>query len=532
MRQSAVRVVRANAVCVMRTRDLLPAAMPRARTRSLVAGLFAVVAGGCAVNPVTGRPEVAMVSRSTELELGAEQAKTVASEMGLVEHGALPMYVRAIGGRLAAHSPRTDVPYAFHVVDTPEPNAFAVPGHVYVTRGLLVLLNDEDELAGVLAHEIGHIAGRHAVQRLSRALPAGIVTGIVSGVTGLASPLLGSLFRAGGELATDALLAPYGRDQEREADRVGQEMAAAAGWDPAGLGRSLVTLERVDAIEEKTRRRPTFLDSHPATPERAQATAAHAATLARAQTAPIAATAENFLARLDGVVVGRSAAQGVFDETTFLHPGLDFHLRFPKGWKTANGATQVAGVAPERPVGAVLGIVAEGDDPMTGVRAFERAIGQPVTAKPDRTPVGGLPAARVTASAEADGRRMVVEIFWVALGGRVFQLTGLAPAASAAADRPTLVAIAESFGVLTPAERASIREDRLRLLDPSPGETVATFTRRSRTIWSAEMVTIANGLAAGTTRAPSRPLKVAVREPYRGGSGSVTTSRGSPIACR
>jgi predicted Zn-dependent protease len=237
--------------------------------------------------------------------------------------------------------------------------------------------------------------------------------------------------------------------------------------------------------------------------------------LARTPAAPIEASTENFLARLDGLVVGQSAAQGIFDETTFLHPVLGFHLRFPKAWKTANGATQVAGVAREREVGAILGIVSGGDDPMAGVRAFERAVGQSVTARVDRAPVGVLPAAHVTASADADGRRMVVELWWIALGGRVFQLTGLAPVASADADRPLLAAVAQSFGALTPAERASIREDRLRVVDPKPGETLATFTRRSQTTWSAEMVGIANGLAAGASLASSRPLKIAVREPYR-----------------
>jgi predicted Zn-dependent protease len=151
---------------------------------------------------------------------------------------------------------------------------------------------------------------------------------------------------------------------------------------------------------------------------------------------------------------------------------------------------------------------------MVGVRAFERAIEQPVTPRVDRAPIGDLAAAHVTASADADGRRMVVDLWWIALGGKVFQLTGLAPAATAETDRPTLAAIAESFGPLSPAERASVREDRLRLVEAEAGEPLATFTRRSRTTWSAEMVAVANGLAAGTTQATSRTVKVAVREPY------------------
>src|SRR5678816_3919223 len=107
------------------------------RTVVRALSLLALVVAGCALNPVTHRPELAVVSQSTELALGAEQAKAIQAGMGLVAEGPLVAYVRAVGDRLAASSPRRDVPYAFHVVDTPEPNAFAIPGHVYVTRGLL-----------------------------------------------------------------------------------------------------------------------------------------------------------------------------------------------------------------------------------------------------------------------------------------------------------------------------------------------------------------------------------------------------------
>ncbi|MEO6026314.1 MAG: M48 family metalloprotease [Candidatus Binatia bacterium] len=481
-----------------------------------LAAVVAVAAAGCAVNPVTHRPELAMVSRSTELELGSEQAKSVAAGMGLLDDAAIAAYVRAIGARLAARSPRADVPYAFHVVDTPEPNAFAIPGHVYVTRGLLVLLNEEDELAGVLAHEVGHIAARHAVQRLSRALPAGIVTGIVSGVTGLASPLLGSLFQAGGDFATDALLAPYSRDQEREADRVGQEMAARSGWDPVALAHALATLERFEATETKSKRRPSFLDSHPSTPERAHNTAAYAATLVRVSAAPIVPTRGEFLARLDGLVVGLSAAQGVFDGKKFLHPDLGFHLRFPTEWKTANAATQVAGMAGDGRTIAVLSLAAEGNDPMLGVRAFERSVEEPVAPRVERTTINGLPAAHLGATTQAEGRRIAIEIWWMALGDHVYQLTGLGAGPSPDDDRAILAGIADSFGALTQTERAGIREDHLRLVQPKPGETLAVFTNRTGTPWSSAMVAIANGLATGTLPSPLRPLKVAVREPYEG----------------
>ena len=97
-----------------------------------------------------------------EQEFGVKMAKEVERTMGLYDAPKLVAYVKKLGRRLSEHSPRQDVSYAFHVVDMVEPNAFALPGgYIYVSRGLLALVNDEEELAGVLAHEIAHVASRH-----------------------------------------------------------------------------------------------------------------------------------------------------------------------------------------------------------------------------------------------------------------------------------------------------------------------------------------------------------------------------------
>ena len=132
------------------------------RLRLLVAGLcLAWVA--CATNPVTGQHEVILMSPEREAALGREAAQQVAQEMGLVEDPALAAFVDAIGQRVAARSPRKDVRFQFQVADMAETNAFALPGgYIYVSRGLLALVRDEDELANVLAHEVGHVAARHA----------------------------------------------------------------------------------------------------------------------------------------------------------------------------------------------------------------------------------------------------------------------------------------------------------------------------------------------------------------------------------
>ena len=194
--------------------------------------LAAVLAIGCSttVNPVTGQREVTTMSPSREAAVGRDAASQVAAEIGLVNDPELTRYVSAIGERLAAKSPRQDVVYRFHVADMPEANAFALPGgYIYVSRGLLALANDEDELANVIGHEIGHVAARHSAQRETRAMGVGILSTlgtVAAGVLGGAGAAQAASQL--GQVAGAGLIASYGRDQERQADEVGQKMAADA----------------------------------------------------------------------------------------------------------------------------------------------------------------------------------------------------------------------------------------------------------------------------------------------------------------
>ena len=201
--------------------------------------LTGLQATACSMNPVSGRPEVTLLSVEQENKIGAEEAKKVEAQMGLLDDAQFLPYLDALGQRLAKESPRQDVTHQFNVADMAEPNAFALPGgYVYVSRGLLALVNTEDELAGVVGHEIGHVAGRHTVQKISRQGPFAAVFGIASGLAGIVSPLAANIIGGVGDLTQGLLFSPYSRSQETEADRVGQEMAAKAGWDPAALSAS------------------------------------------------------------------------------------------------------------------------------------------------------------------------------------------------------------------------------------------------------------------------------------------------------
>ena len=478
-------------------------------------GLVAGIAAGCATNPVTGRPELVLVSAAREKELGREEAQRIEQEMGLLDDPAIVAYVQAVGRRLAAQSPRRDVEYRFRVVDSAEPNAFALPGgHVYVTRGLLVIVNSEDELAGVIGHEIGHVAARHSVQQISRAAPLAMVTGLGAAVTGVVSPRLGRAVGGAGAAASELILAPYSRDQEREADRVGQTLAAAAGWDPAGLPAFLRTLSHEEDLSRSGPRRPSFLDSHPATPERVAATAEYSHELVRAASSPTTPDRAAFLRRLDGLPVGERATAGVFEGSRFMHPDLDFTVRFPDRWSTENNREQVAAIPPDQQAFMTLEVVAQGDDPFIGAKAVQDASRTPVLQRTERLTVNGLPAARTRLRGRTDTREVTALLAWIAYQGRIYQIAGVTPLERSEAFGPVFDGTMQSFRPLTRAERGGIREDRLRLVEAKDGEAVSALTARSGTRWSAAMVAVVNGLAPSDRLRRGQLVKVALSEPY------------------
>ena len=200
----------------------------------LVAG-FAVA---CATNPVTGKKEISLVSEAQEIAMGQQADAEVRREMGLYDDSELQRYVADIGERLARASHRPHLPWQFAVVDHPAVNAFALPGgFIYITRGILPYLQDEAELAGVLGHEIGHVTARHSAQQATRAM-GGQIGMLALGIFVPATQPFGDVASVG----LGVLFMKFGRDDEREADRVGIEYAAKGGWDPTAVPDVLQTL--------------------------------------------------------------------------------------------------------------------------------------------------------------------------------------------------------------------------------------------------------------------------------------------------
>lgn len=489
-----------------------PARILRATLAALALGLAACAT---AVNPVTGRTELTTMSPAQEAALGKQAAAQVEREIGLVRDPRLVAYVEEIGRRLAARSPRQDVTYRFAVADMPEANAFALPGGwVYVSRGLLALANSEDELANVIGHEIGHVAARHAAQRQTRATGVGLLSAlgtlaaaVIGG--GEAARMAGQL----GQVAGAGVIASYSRDQERQADVVGQRIAVEAGWDPAGMATFLETLEREGRLRaDGARRAPSFLDSHPAAGERAVMAHRRAAELGGADRAHDRAA---FLRHIEGVAVGPDPREGVFREQLFLHPDLGFALEFPRGWRTRNSRHAVGAMAPRGDAVVVLESQSAREEPIAAAHRWLAASPAARVIESGAARVGPWPAYQALVRARAQQGEAVLLLTWIAHPQGTFRLTGMTSPAAWRFYAPVFDAVAESLRPLTAAERKSATGLRLAVVRAQDGESLARLGQRTGNRWTLEETAVANALPRDARLEGGRPVKVALPDRRR-----------------
>ncbi len=517
-----VRPARAPAACAELWRPCLPvtARFVRPALAVLTAVALACASAGCAMNPESGRPEAVFTTEKGEIEQGQKASEEIAQNIGLVEDEALNTYVDEIGQRLAAEAARNEIEYHFFIVEMQEPNAFALPGgFIYVSRGLLAFTNDEDELANVIGHEIAHVSARHSVSRQRSGVilaPVAIAAGVGGWATSIVSPRLGQVVAGTTALPGILALASYSRGQERQADKLGQRYAAAAGWDPMAMSTFMTTLDRETALHDDAERPYAIFSSHPPSEERAQETARNAEKLDRAPPNPIAPDRAAFLAKIDGLVYGVPAREGVFVDDRFLHADMGFGLTFPPEWEKVNAHSFVLAQDEGLKSFFVLKLAAtkeeDAGDPMKVAERFKEEHG--LSEGPTATEINGLKAVQGVHIEGRGNAAMHAELTWIALDGYVFQLAGVGPSNAWKTLGPVLDEASGSFHRLTPEERKEIFEDRVRIASAQEGETLEALAERTESQWDAEVIAVANGLDEAVVLEEGQLVKITKKEHY------------------
>ncbi|NWF55918.1 MAG: M48 family metalloprotease [Syntrophaceae bacterium] len=223
---------------------------------------------GCATSPVTGRTQLMLVSEEQEIQIDRQHAPfQISADYGQLQDKALNDYVRQVGQNLVSRTHRTHMPYSFQGVNATYVNAYAFPGGtIACTRGILLSLENEAELAALLGHELGHVNARHTAQQMSKGMLTNALVGSVSAVAGAMAGGLGQVAGALGSIGAGALLASYSRDNEREADALGMEYMVKAGYSPKGM------VGLMDMLRNLSKSKPSAIEmmfaTHPMSDER------------------------------------------------------------------------------------------------------------------------------------------------------------------------------------------------------------------------------------------------------------------------
>ena len=305
---------------------------------------------GCATNPVSGGQDLVLMTEAQEIQIGNQSHPQILKQYGRYDSPELQAMVNRIGQEIAAQSHRPELQFTFTVLDSPEVNAFALPGgYVYITRGIMAYFNNEEELAGVLGHEIGHVTARHSVRQNTAQTATGLI-GVLAAVTTGDSGLTQTTQYIG-----SALVQGYGRGHELEADRLGAEYLAKINYDPESMlsvigmlkNQELFAQERARANgEEAPAAYHGLFSSHPENDRRLQEVIAAAKQYQGVEVRH--PDPENYLQLLDGVVFGDSESQGIVRGNHFYHRDLDLHLGFPDGWQLINQPDRLLGVSADK----------------------------------------------------------------------------------------------------------------------------------------------------------------------------------------
>jgi len=487
----------------------LGAALSRERTSSAAAlglCLALALALGCASAPKKSASEpkrkTVLLTEYDDAQVGRESTKDVEAQVGVLDDPKLQAYVDGIGRKLLRGMPRRGFDYQFAVVDMQEPNAFALPGgYVFISRGLLALANNEDELACVIGHEITHAARRHAAaqQALAARQPP------------LAMP--------GARAKT---LAGYSREMEREADEGGQILCAAAGYDPMGMSTFLTSLSMSTRLTYGGTPGPTFFDTHPGSDERAAANAVRAREIRWKRDPAIADSRASLLAQLDGLEVGQRPEAGIFEGDRFVHPVLGFTLRFPPGWKLQNTNQAVGAMEPSGKAMVFL----EGGEPAGDVEQvahgwLEREQEKARISVEDSKPVkiGQIDAWRVDANAAGAGGSVRALLTFIPFDRATWRITGVSPSAFASRYEGAMLATTRSFRPLGPQER-KVPVTRLRFTKARAGESLAAFSERTGNTWTVNDLAVYNGVFVDHRFEAGELVKFARKETFQPAGGS------------
>ena len=483
-------------------------ALSKSSVRVAVALASVVALAACAT--IDSTPDAPSVAPNDRVRAGQQHPQILQQFGGAVE-GPLATYVSGVGERVATSA---GVPgqCTFSVVNSEVVNAFAVPGcYIYITRGLLAIMNSEDELASVLGHEVGHVVADHSARRQNTATLAGLGAILAGVATGS-----GDIARVAGQAAQLYTL-DYSRDQEFESDDLGVRYLGATGYNQFAAGDMLNALGVNDALNARVSNRqaassiPAWARTHPLSADRVTRANANATAAGATRERPPETTAP-YLNAIRGMTYGDDPAQGFVNGRTFSHPTLRIAFEAPEGFSLTNtpAAVQVSG--PNARAQLAGGALQGGLDAYAA-NVMRQVLGQAPSqvGQAQRTTTNGLETVALPARAQnSQGQVLEVVVTAYRVGQSAYHFVALTPVGGQGALTP----MTHSFRQISESEAAALRARRIELAQVGARDTAQTLSRRMAfDDYQLERFLALNGLAAASDLRAGQTVKLITYAP-------------------
>ena len=443
-------------------------------------------------------------------KMGEKQNKTVEAQMGIYDNDKMNAYIDSLGQRLVAQLDKKLFDYKFHLVLQEEPNAFALPGgYIYVTTGIIPLLENEDELACIIGHEIIHSNNRHGTKKIRRNIPFAILE-IPGILVGIVSDAAGALLQAPVKITNAFYSASYSRKLETEADDQGIVLAAKAGYDPNALpdilSRMIKAIEKVTGNEETK----SYFNDHPYTPDRNDNIYKHIKDINIHKKKPISS---NFLKEFDGVIFGKSVSKGIIRENTFLHPDIDFYVEFPKDWVIDNQPSAIIAHDTIKKSALTLSI----EDPKISPRQAGGIFLKSINSKYRNTLTDSIDYIQngekgylLKFSENTSLGVMNAFVLWMPLNGNIYKFTGISPEN----NYSMILNATKSLRVLTEDEKNSIIQKHLKIVTANGNENITELSKRTSNKLTPELTAIINSIDSQKKIEKGEQIKIVVERVY------------------
>lgn len=431
----------------------------------------------CARNPVTGNQQVVLISEEQEIAMGKEADPQIVAEFGLYEDNSIQDFMNTRGQQMAAISHRPELKHTFRVLNSEVVNAFATPGgYVYFTRGIMAHFNSEADFEGVLGHEIGHIAHRHAVAQQRNAVLAQL--GIIAGI--IIDPDL-ARFADIASTGMQLMLLKYSRDAEREADELGVEYSSKLGYDAHEMALFFKTLER-QAAGSGAAELPEFLSTHPNPADRYVTVNRLADEWQQKLNleSPVA-NRNAYLSRIEGLIYGEDPREGYREDNMFYHPVLKFQFPIPANWNYQNTPQRVQ-LAPKDGKALFMLTLAQGNS----LQEAANSVAQQYKLTPVETrstTVNGLPAVYMVADQQPQQQgspTLRTMSYLIQYNGNIYHLIGVSTINEFNNYVASFNYIMQSFKQLTDPAKLNKKPERIRIRSLSSSMSLSQFLTQNR----------------------------------------------------